>query len=156
MHSGAVIDAFEVRVAGVLPRVAEHDRRDTLIELERFDDAHGSDRLASFIWERLESGADGEVVNQLFEATGELGLNVLEHAGSPAGGFVAAQRYRTRAVARGFRRCRWRPRARRRHVDPDRCRLEDDHPEARDNDRRVSPARNDCRCSVALSARQVT
>jgi hypothetical protein len=33
-------------------------------------------------------------VNQLYEATGELGLNVVDHAGSPAGGFVAAQRYK--------------------------------------------------------------
>jgi hypothetical protein len=74
--------------------VAERDRRDALIELERFRDAHGSDRLASFIWERLEGGADTEVVNQLFEATGELGLNVVEHAGSPSGGFVAAQRFK--------------------------------------------------------------
>jgi hypothetical protein len=94
MHLGDVLDAFEVRVEGTLPRVAERDRRDALIELERFDDSHGSDRLASFVWERLEGGADGEVVNQLFEATGELGLNVVEHAGSPAGGFVAAQRYK--------------------------------------------------------------
>jgi hypothetical protein len=94
MHLGAVVEAFGVRVEGALPRVAERDRRDTLIELQRFDDAHGSDRLASFIWDRLEGGADGEVVNQLFEATGELGLNVVEHAGSPAGGFVAAQRYK--------------------------------------------------------------
>mgnify|MGYP003289707394 CR=1 FL=1 len=86
MHLGAVIDAFGAWVEGALPRVPERDRRDTLIELERFDDAHGSDRLASFVWERLEGGADGEVVNQLFEATGELGLNVVEHAGSPAGG----------------------------------------------------------------------
>ena len=87
MHLGAVLDAFEVRVVGMLPRVAERDRRDTLIELERFDDSHGSHRLASFIWERLEGGADGEVVNQLFEAAGELGQNVVEHAGSPVGGF---------------------------------------------------------------------
>jgi hypothetical protein len=94
MHLGDVLDAFEVRVEGGLPRVAERDRRDTLIELERFRDAHGSHRLAAFVWERLEGGADGEVVNQLFEATGELGLNVVEHAGSPAGGVVAAQRYR--------------------------------------------------------------
>jgi hypothetical protein len=94
MHLGDVLDAFEVHIEGVLPMVAERDRRDALIELERFGDAHGSDRLASFIWERLEGGADGEVVNQLFEATGELGLNVVEHAGSPAGGFVAAQRYK--------------------------------------------------------------
>jgi hypothetical protein len=94
MHFGDVLEAFEVHVEGALPRVAERDRRDALIELERFRDAHGSDRLASFIWERLEGGADGEVVNQLFEATGELGLNVVEHAGSPLGGFVAAQRYK--------------------------------------------------------------
>lgn len=94
MHLGDVIDAFEVRVEGTLSRVPEHDRRDTLMELERFQDAHGSDRLAAFIWDRLEGGADAEVVNQLFEATGELGLNVVEHAGSPAGGFVAAQRYK--------------------------------------------------------------
>lgn len=33
-------------------------------------------------------------MTQLYEATGELGLNVVEHAGSPAGGFVAAQLYR--------------------------------------------------------------
>jgi hypothetical protein len=97
MHLGDVIDAFGVRVAGTLPRVAERDRRDTLIELERFGDSHGSERLASFIWERLEGGADAEVVNQLFEATGELGQNVVEHAGSPVGGFVAAQRYRAGA-----------------------------------------------------------
>jgi hypothetical protein len=94
MHLGDVIDAFEVRVEGTLERVPERDRRDTLIELERFQDAHGSDRLAAFIWDRLEGGADAEVVNQLFEATGELGLNVVEHAGSPAGGFIAAQRYK--------------------------------------------------------------
>jgi hypothetical protein len=37
------------------------------------------------------------VVNQIFEATGELGLNVVEHAGSPAGGFVSAQRYKAGA-----------------------------------------------------------
>ena len=97
MHLGEVLDAFEVRVEGVLPSVAEHDRRDTLIELERFDDSLGSHRLASFIWERLEGGADGEVVNQLFEAAGELGQNVVEHAGSPVGGFIAAQRYRAGA-----------------------------------------------------------
>jgi len=86
-HLGEVLDAFEVRVEGVLPRVAERDRRDTLIELERFDDSFGSHRLASFIWERLAGGVDGEVVNQLFEAAGELGQNVVEHAGSPVGGF---------------------------------------------------------------------
>ena len=97
MHLGDVIDSFRVRVRGGLPRVAERDRRDTLIELQRFDDSYGSDRLAGFIWERLEGGADGEVVNQLFEATGELGQNVVEHAGSPAGGFVAAQRYKAGA-----------------------------------------------------------
>ena len=94
MHLGDVLEAFDVHVEGELPRVAEHDRRDALIELQRFRDAHGSDRLASFIWERLQGGADGEVVNQLFEATGELGANVVEHAGSPSGGFVAAQRYK--------------------------------------------------------------
>jgi hypothetical protein len=97
MHLGAVIDAFGVHVGEGLPRVAERDRRDTLIELQRFDDSHGSHRLASFIWDRLEGGADGEVVNQLFEATGELGQNVVEHAGSPVGGFVAAQRYKAGA-----------------------------------------------------------
>ena len=95
MHLGDVLDAFDVRVEGGLPKVVERDRRDNLIEFERFRDSQGSDRLASFIWERLQGGgADGEVVNQLYEATGELGLNVVEHAGSPAGGFVAAQRYK--------------------------------------------------------------
>jgi hypothetical protein len=94
MHLGEVLDAFGVQVEGELPRVAERDRRDALIELQRFGDTHGSHRLASFVWERLEGGADGEVVNQLFEATGELGANVVEHAGSPSGGFVTAQRYK--------------------------------------------------------------
>jgi hypothetical protein len=97
MHFGDLLDAFEVKVRGALPSIVERDRRDTLIELERFKDSHGSERLASFIWERLEGGADGEVVNQLFEATGELGLNVVEHAGSSVGGFVAAQRYKAGA-----------------------------------------------------------
>jgi hypothetical protein len=94
MHLGDVLEAFGVQVVGELRRVPERDRRDALIELQRFKDANGSDRLASFIWERLQGGADGEVVNQLFEATGELGANVVEHAGSPSGGFVAAQRYK--------------------------------------------------------------
>jgi hypothetical protein len=69
MHLGAVIEAFGVRVEGALPRVAERDRRDTLRGLERFDDAHGSDRLASFIWERLEGGADGD---------GDVGIGIRE------------------------------------------------------------------------------
>jgi hypothetical protein len=94
MHFGDVLEAFDVHVVGDLPRVVERDRRDALIELQRFKDTHGSDRLASFVWERLQGGADGEVVNQLFEATGELGANVVEHAGSPSGGFVTAQRYK--------------------------------------------------------------
>jgi hypothetical protein len=94
MHLRDVLDTFGVRVEGVLRRVVERDRRDALIELRRFDDSHGSDRLASFIWERLEGGVDAEVVNQLFEATGELGQNVVEHAGSSVGGFIAAQRYK--------------------------------------------------------------
>jgi hypothetical protein len=97
MHLGAVIDSFPVHVGGGLPRVAERDRRDALLELQRFGDSQGSERLATFIWERLEGGVDGEVVNQLFEATGELGQNVVEHAGSPVGGFVAAQRYKAGA-----------------------------------------------------------
>jgi hypothetical protein len=64
MHLGDVLDAFEVRVEGALPRVAERDRRDTLIELERFRDAHGSHRLATFVWDRLEGGADGEAIGR--------------------------------------------------------------------------------------------
>lgn len=98
IHGPTTLDAVHLdSVLEGLPRVAERDRRDTLIELQRFDDSHGSHRLASFIWDRLEGGADGEVVNQLFEATGELGQNVVEHAGSPVGGFVAAQRYKAGA-----------------------------------------------------------
>jgi hypothetical protein len=62
MHLGEVLDAFEVQVDGSLPRIAERDRRDNLIELEWFRDSHASDRLASLIWERLQGGADGEVL----------------------------------------------------------------------------------------------
>jgi hypothetical protein len=174
MHLGAVVDAFQVHVRGGLPRVAERDRSDTLIELRRFDDSHGSHRLASFIWDRLQGGADAEVVNQIFEAAGELGQNVVEHAGSPVGGFVAAQRYKAGApeeriiVAVGDAgigvRESLRPRygrrrgqgARRCRLDPQRCGLENDHAAAGDPYRRVSPARYDCRCSVALPARRVT
>ncbi|MDP9207455.1 MAG: hypothetical protein M3O65_02960 [Actinomycetota bacterium] len=54
MHLGDVLDAFDVQVDGSLPKLVERDRRDNLIELERFRDSHGSDRLASFIWERLQ------------------------------------------------------------------------------------------------------
>ena len=69
MDLGAVVEAFGVRVEGAF-RVAERDRRDTLIELQRFDDAHGSDRLASFIWDgigeslrpRYGDMTDGEAV----------------------------------------------------------------------------------------------
>jgi hypothetical protein len=46
------------------------------------------------VLEAFDVQVEGEVVNQLFEATGELGANVVEHAGSPSGGFVAAQRYK--------------------------------------------------------------
>ena len=205
MHLGDVIDTFEVDVGGGLPRVAERDRRDTLIELQRFDDSHGSHRLATFIWERLEGGADGEVVNQLFEATGELGQNVVEHAGSPAGGFVAAQRYKAGApeeriivavgdVGVGIRESlrapvrrhdRWRghhgersdgtsPASWRRagarvsqgswrgsggSMAPSgsaAARPAGRSREAERPRRRVPSARYDCRCSVALPARQVT
>jgi hypothetical protein len=94
MHLGAVLDLYGVQVDGALPAVKELNRRDSLVELETFRDVHGSDQLAAFIWDRLVGNADGEVVTQLYEATGELGLNVVEHAGSPAGGFMAAQLYR--------------------------------------------------------------
>lgn len=93
MHLGELIDRYDVESYGNLPEVRELDRRDSLIELQSFHDVHGSDRLAAFIWDRLVGRADNEVVTQLYEATGELGLNVVEHAWSPAGGFVAAQRY---------------------------------------------------------------
>jgi hypothetical protein len=93
MHLGEILDRYDVRSDGSLPEVRELDRRDSLIELRSFRDVHGSDQLAAFIWDRLVGRADNEVVIQLYEATGELGLNVVEHAGSPAGGFVAAQLY---------------------------------------------------------------
>jgi hypothetical protein len=85
MHLGEVLDRYDVRSDGSLPEVRELDRRDSLIELRSFRDVHGSDQLAAFIWDRLLGRADNEVVTQLYEATGELGLNVVEHAGSPAG-----------------------------------------------------------------------
>lgn len=94
MHLGAVLGLYDVQVDGPLPAVKELDRRDSLVELETFRNARGSDQLPAFIWDRLVGNADGEVVTQLYEATGELGLNVVEHAGSPAGGFMAAQLYR--------------------------------------------------------------
>ena len=94
MHLGDILKLYDVQVNGELPYVREHDRRDSLIELERFGDVHGGDRLASFIWDRLTGTTDRSVVEELFEAIGELGQNVLDHSESPAGGFVAAQRYR--------------------------------------------------------------
>ena len=51
MDLGAVVEAFGVRVEGAF-REPPSATGDTLIELQRFDDAHGSDRLASFIWDR--------------------------------------------------------------------------------------------------------
>ena len=56
--------------------------------------------------------------------------------------------------ARASRSRRRRARARRRRLDPERVRLADDHPRDADAPRRVPPARYDCRCSVALPARQ--
>jgi hypothetical protein len=93
MHLRAILDRYDVRADGSLPEVRELDRRDRLIELRSFHDVHASEQLAAFIWSRLEGNANHEVVTQLYEAAGELGLNVIEHAGSPAGGFVAAQLY---------------------------------------------------------------
>jgi hypothetical protein len=93
MHLQEVLDRYDVQVDGSLREVRGLDRRDGLIELRSFHDVHGSEQLAAFIWSRLEGNANPEVVTQLYEATGELGLNVVEHAGSPAGGFVAAQLY---------------------------------------------------------------
>ena len=74
MHLGDVIDAFEVRVEGTLSRVAERDRRGTLIELQRFQDAHGSDRLAAFIWDRLEGAPEERIV----VAVGDAGIGIRE------------------------------------------------------------------------------
>jgi hypothetical protein len=76
MHLGGVIDAFEVRVEGTLPRVAERDRRDTLIELERFQDFHGSDRLAAFIAaQRYKAGTPEE---RIVVAVGDAGIGIRE------------------------------------------------------------------------------
>jgi hypothetical protein len=94
MHLGEVLKLYDVRVNGELPSVREHDRRDSLLELERFTDVRGGERLASFIWERLSGHTNPAVVDELFEAVGELTQNVLDHSGSPAGGFIAAQRYK--------------------------------------------------------------
>src|SRR6266487_5341606 len=52
------------------------------------------DRLAEFLWHRLMEGdADPQVVDDVFNAAGELCNNVVEHAQSASGGWVAAQRY---------------------------------------------------------------
>jgi hypothetical protein len=53
MHLTEVLDVYDVRVDGTLPRVNERDRRDRLIELGRFYDSHGSHRLAEFIGSAL-------------------------------------------------------------------------------------------------------
>jgi len=93
-------------------------------------------------------------VNQLFEATGELGQNVVEHAGSPVGGFVAAQRYKAGApderiiVAVG--EVGWGQGTGRDPLDPQRLGFEDDHSAAGGHDRRVQPAGYDLSGSVVM------
>lgn len=57
MHLDGVFDTYDVRVDGALAKVNERDRRDSLIEFGTFQDSYGSDRLASFIWERLDDHA---------------------------------------------------------------------------------------------------
>jgi len=94
MHLPALLEEYDVAVDWPFPWVGERDQQDSLIELENFSDAGGSDRLAEFLWHRLmEGGADPQVVDDVFNAAGELCNNVVEHAQSASGGWVAAQRY---------------------------------------------------------------
>jgi hypothetical protein len=94
MHLPAFLEEWDVEVDWPFPIVSERDRQDRLIELECFSDSGGSDRLAGFLWDRLmEGGADPQVVDEAFNAAGELCNNVVEHARSASGGWVAAQRH---------------------------------------------------------------
>jgi hypothetical protein len=177
MHLGDVIDTFEVDVGGGLPRVAERDRRDTLLELQRFDDSHGSDHLATC---RRACRLTGRRIRRRPALQGR-GTRGTDHRG----GRGCGRRHPGVAPAPVRRHDRWRghhagdpmerlprhgggPRSgssrgrrggqgtRRRRLDPQRCGLQDDHARPGDHDRCVPSARYDCRCSVALPARQVT
>jgi len=94
MHVGDLLDGCGVELDRSLPTIRERDRRDRLIELQSFLDSRGGEQLANYLWGRLEGEVDPQLVTQIYEAAGELGNNVIEHAKSPAGGYMAAQCYR--------------------------------------------------------------
>ncbi len=94
MHVGDLIEEAGVELDQPLPKVKERDRQDSLIELQPFSDTRGSEKLADYLWDRLEGRVDPQLVTQVYEAAAELGNNVAEHAECPVGGYMAAQRYR--------------------------------------------------------------
>ena len=177
MHLGDVLEAFGARVEGVLPRVAERDRRDALIELQRFEDSHGADRLAAFIWDRLEGGADGRSSTSCSRPRASwartssstpapwpagssrpaLQVRDARRPGHPASGPVERVPHRRRGPGpRAPRGRRGSPGPRRHRLDPQRRGLPDDRPRPGDVGRRVPAARYDCRGQGALPTRQVT
>ncbi len=94
MYLGLLLDATDVELDAPLPVVEERDQRGNLIELKPFNSTRGSEELGEYLWHRLADQADGALVTQIYEAAGELGNNVIEHANCPAGGYMAAQCYR--------------------------------------------------------------
>lgn len=94
MHLGDLLEACDVKLSRPLPVVRETDQRESLIELQTFEDVRGSERLADYLWARLDGQVPGQIATQIYEAAGELGNNVVDHSRCPVGGFMAAQRHK--------------------------------------------------------------
>lgn len=90
----AVLHQPNVHTDTALSKVMRQDHSEFLLEFQRFDDTFGAEAVANLVYTRLQGEVDGGMLEQLHESVGELGNNVDEHAGSPVGGFVAAQTYR--------------------------------------------------------------
>lgn len=90
MAFGEAVERADARLDRSLPSIVVEPRPEYVLELTRFNDMSAGENLANLIFERLVDTTRPEIVEALFEAAVELGMNAAEHAESQTGAYMAA------------------------------------------------------------------
>lgn len=91
MHLGDALEAADASHA--IRPVVEHDRGDTLVELQRFHSEDELDDLTDKIMHVLISHGQGRWTQAVYDALYEFALNAVDHSGR-GGGFLALQTFK--------------------------------------------------------------
>ena len=96
MNFGDLLDSLGV--SHNMPVVGHHDRRGSLVELQRFEGTEGADAIADLLLAKVEAGTlQGTLASNVYNQLWELTANAAEHSGVELG-YALAQSFPRRGM----------------------------------------------------------